>query len=235
MKTRVMVWDLPVRTFHWMLAGSFAAAYLLSETEKLRNIHVMFGYTVLGLVAFRLVWGFFGSRYARFRSFLYTPREAFAYLRGLLRGGRTDYVGHNPAGSYAIWLILGLAALTGVTGYATYNEIGGDALEEFHELLANAWLLVVGVHISGVIVSSLFHHENLARSMVTGYRQGEPGQAIRGAAVGVGALLLTGVLGFWGWTLAGGGPAAAVSADDGEYAAAAGLVAQHDDDDDDDD
>lgn len=226
---KALIWDLPVRTFHWMLAGSFTGAYLLAESERLRNIHVMFGYTVLGLVAFRLLWGFIGTRYARFGSFTFSPAEVLAYLRSLPGRARARYLGHNPAGSIAIWVILGLAALTGATGYLTFNEIGGDALEETHEFLANAWLVVVFAHIAGVLVDSLLHRENLARAMVTGYKQAEPAAAIRGGAVGVGALVLSAVLAFWGWTLAGGGPAAAVG---GEDAAAARIAAvDHDDDD----
>ncbi len=224
MKDKVLIWDLPVRVFHWMLASSFAGAYLLAETERLRNIHVMFGYTVLGLVAFRLLWGFAGSRYARFSSFLYRPRDVLAYLRNALRGGAPRYVGHNPAGSLAIWTILALAALTGVTGYATYNEIGGDAAEEIHEFLANAWLVVVGAHIAGVLVSSFLHRENLARAMVTGYKEAQPCEAAGRPAYAVGGLVLAGVLGFWLWTVAPGELPTATLADAGSREVA-GLVA----------
>jgi cytochrome b len=118
-----------------------------------------------------------------------------------LRGDRPHYVGHNPAGSLAIWAILILAGLTGLSGYATYNEFGGDALEEVHEFLANAWLMVVGMHIAGVVVSSLLDHENLARAMITGYKRAEPAAAIRSGVYGLGSLVLISVLGFWGWTL----------------------------------
>ncbi len=201
MQDKALIWDLPVRVFHWTLATSFAGAYLLADGERLRNIHVMFGYTVLGLVVFRLVWGLTGTRYAQFRSFMYRPREMANYVRGLLRGDRPHYVGHNPAGSLAIWAILILAGLTGLSGYATYNEFGGDALEEVHEFLANAWLMVVGMHIAGVVVSSLLDHENLARAMITGYKRAEPAAGIRSGVYGLGSLVLISVLGFWGWTL----------------------------------
>jgi cytochrome b len=226
MKHKVLVWDLPVRTFHWILAASFATAYLLAETERLRNIHVTLGYTVLGLLAFRVVWGFVGTRYARFRSFLYSPREALDYLAGLVRGRGRHYLGHNPAGSFAVWALLGLAALTGATGYATYNDIGGDIAEELHEFLANAWLLVVGIHVAGVVLSSFLHHENLARAMLTGYKQAEPGEGIRRAAYGLGTVMIVAVAGFWLWTLTAPGPAAAESA---TAALDAGHLADSDD------
>lgn len=199
---RVLIWDLPVRVFHWVLVASFAGAYWLSETERLRDVHVMFGYTVLGLVAFRLVWGFVGTRYARFTSFLFSPREAVDYLRSLFRRADRHFPGHNPAGSFAIWAILGLAALTGITGYATYNEIGGDAVEEVHEILANGWLWVVGIHIAGVILGSLLHRENLVGAMITGYKRAGAAAGVRGTfAAFVGVALLAGVAGYWALTL----------------------------------
>ena len=191
---RVLIWDLPVRVFHWALVVSFAGAYWLSETERLRNIHVMFGYTVLGLVAFR--------------SFLFSPREAAAYVRSLFRRSDPRFLGHNPAGSIAIWAILGVAALTGMTGYATYNEIGGDAVEEVHEILANGWLWLVGIHVAGVMVGSLLHRENLVGAMITGYKRAEASAGVRGTfAAIVGVALLSGVLGYWALSLGGGTPA----------------------------
>jgi cytochrome b len=168
---RVLVWDLPVRVFHWGLVATFSGAYLLSETERLRNIHVNLGYVMLGLVALRLVWGLVGSRHARFADFRYRPAEALAYLRGLVTGTAPRFLGHNPAGSYAVWAILGLAILTGASGYATYNEFGGELVEELHEFFANAWLGVVGLHIAGVVIGSLAHRENLPAAMVSGYKR----------------------------------------------------------------
>jgi len=201
---RVLIWDLPVRVFHWALAASFAGAYCLSESERLRNVHVMFGYTVLGLVVFRLTWGFVGTRYARFRSFFYSPREVVAYVRSLFSHSDPRFLGHNPAGSFAIWAILALAALTGGTGYATYSELGGDALEEAHEFLANAWLFVVGFHIAGVLLGSLLHRENLVAAMVTGYKRAEATAGIRSSFAAIlGVAMLSGILGYWGLSLAG--------------------------------
>lgn len=172
-KNRILVWDLPTRWFHWLLALSFAGAWLTSESERYSALHVMLGYTLLGLIAFRLVWGFAGTRYARFKDFAYTPAKVVQYVKSLVSGKPEHYLGHNPAGAVAIFLLLALGLTTGISGWLLYNDIGGEAFEEVHEFLANSMLVVVGVHIAGVIVSSFLHRENLARAMVTGYKQGE--------------------------------------------------------------
>jgi cytochrome b len=153
MNQHILVWDVPTRIFHWLLALSFVVAYLTSESERYRDIHVVLGYTMLGLLGFRLLWGFFGTRYARFRAFLFNPREISAYLLSLFKGKPAHYVGHNPAGSVAIWLLLALGISSGVTGVMLFQDIGGDVLEELHEFTSNAMLAVVIIHIAGVVLS----------------------------------------------------------------------------------
>lgn len=196
--TRILVWDAPTRVFHWLLAASFAGAYLTSESERFRDIHVLLGYTLLGLIGFRLLWGFVGTRHARFRAFAFGPRQVIGYVRSLLSPAPKHYVGHNPAGSWAIYLILGLGILCGITGYASYAEIGGDWMEELHESIAGGMLAVVVIHVSGVIVSSLLHRENLVRSMINGYKTGPVSQGIRRAWWPVAAGIVALVIGFWG-------------------------------------
>jgi cytochrome b len=198
MKSRILVWDLPTRWFHWLLALSFAGAWLTGDSELYRDIHLMLGYTLLGLIAFRLLWGFVGTRYARFADFAYSPAAVVRYAKSLLSRQPEHYLGHNPAGAVAIFLLLALGIASGVSGWLAYNEIGGEWLEEGHELFSNLMLAVVGVHIAGVIMSSWFHRENLTRAMVTGYKQGEPDAAIRKRRWLPAALLLAAVAGFWG-------------------------------------
>ncbi len=196
-KAKVLVWDLPTRVCHWLLALSFAGAYLTAESERLRDVHVMLGYTMLGLVGFRLVWGFIGTRYARFASFAYGPRQVMSYIKSLFTRAPQHYLGHNPAGSWAIYALLCLSALAAAAGYATYNDIGGHAMEEAHEALANGLLALVMVHIAGVVASSLLHGENLVRSMITGYKPGVAGAGIRYRHRIVGAMLVGSVAAFW--------------------------------------
>ena len=197
MTQRILVWDIPTRLFHWLLALSFTGAFVTAESERFRDVHVLLGYTFAGLIAFRLLWGFIGTRYAHFSSFRFTPGEVGRYLGSLFTRLPRHYLGHNPAGSLAIFLMLGLGIVTALAGYATYNDFGGEWLEELHEGAANAMLIVVFVHIAGVIVSSLLHRENLVRSMINGRKLGEQREGIRYAHAWLGALLLAAVIGFW--------------------------------------
>jgi cytochrome b len=196
-KTRILVWDLPVRVFHWLLAISFAGAYVTAESERFRDIHVALGYTVLGLLAFRLIWAIVGSRYARLSSFAFGPRAVLGYLVSLAKFRPAHYVGHNPAGSWVIYLLVALGLVTGAAGYATYNDIGGKWLEDLHEGAATFMLTLVVVHIAGVLVSSLMHRENLVKAMVTGYKPGRPEQAIRSARWITGIALAASVAVLW--------------------------------------
>lgn len=196
-KKRVLVWDLPTRVFHWLLAASFAGAFLTAESERMRDIHVMLGYTMLGLIAFRLLWGFVGTRYARFGSFAFGPRSVIEYLKSMFSRTPQHYLGHNPAGSWAIYALLALTVVTGLTGYAVYNDIGGGWAEELHEASANLMLAVVILHIAGVVASSLRHRENLVRSMVGGYKAGNAQDGIRSRHRWLAAVLVFAVIGFW--------------------------------------
>ncbi|MGA7177996.1 MAG: cytochrome b/b6 domain-containing protein [Thiobacillaceae bacterium] len=198
MKSRILVWDVPTRVFHWLLALSFAGAWITAESERHRDVHVMLGYTLLGLIAFRLVWGLVGTRYARFSDFVRSPSAAIRYLKSILSKQPEHHVGHNPAGAIAILLLLVLGIASGISGWMTFNELGGEWLEESHGLLSNLMLAVVGMHIVGVVAGSLIHRENLARAMVTGRKDGEPIEGIRKKRLIPALVLLTLLAGFWG-------------------------------------
>jgi cytochrome b len=197
MNHRVLVWDVPTRVFHWLLVVSFGGAFLTAESERYRDIHVVLGYTLLGLIAFRLVWGFVGSRYAQFRSFLFKPSVIIAYIASLLKAKPGHYVGHNPAGSVSVYLLLALGIAVGISGVVIFQDIGGDALEELHEAVAYGMLAVVALHLVGVLTSSLMHRENLVRSMITGLKQAKPGDGIRRAHFLLGVIMLAVVVAFW--------------------------------------
>jgi cytochrome b len=197
--SRTLVWDLPVRVFHWLLAASFGVAWLTAESERWQLVHISAGYTMAGLVAFRLLWGVFGTRHARFGAFVRGPRAVLSYLRSIVRGRPEHHVGHNPAGALAIVALLVLTALTVASGWANYNELGGHGVGELHEGLATTMLALVGVHVAAVIASSWLHGENLVAAMVHGRKPVPPREGIRSAWRSVAIVLVAGVLGFWAW------------------------------------
>lgn len=208
MKNRILVWDAPTRVFHWALAASFLGAFLTAESERQRDLHVLFGYTMVGLIAFRLVWALVGTRYARFGAIAYGPAALRRYVASMLRGRPERTVGHNPPGALAIPALLGMILATAASGYAVYEELGGEWLEEAHEVLAFATLALVGVHVVGVLASSLLHRENLVRSMITGTKRGSPAEAISGPRRFVALLLLAAIAAAWVPALVDRGPGA---------------------------
>lgn len=228
---RTLVWDLPVRLVHAGLIASFAGAWLTAESERWQWLHMAFGLTMAGLVVFRLAWGLVGSRHARFASFVRGPSSVVRYLRSLVSARPEHHVGHNPAGGWAVLALLGLAVAVTATGIANWQEIGGHAVEELHEGIATALLILVGVHVAAVLVSSRLHRENLIAAMVDGRKAAAPSESSGRPRRMVAALLAAAVLGFWGWwwTQPVGGP------DDGRAAVTIGDTRHglgRDDDDD---
>lgn len=207
---QVLVWDLPVRIFHWLMVACFAGAWLTAESESWRLVHVTLGYTMLALVALRIVWGFAGTRHARFSDFVRGPSAVVAYLKSIVAGRPAHFVGHNPAGAVAILALLALTLLVGATGYGAYN--GADWLEEVHEGAANTMLAVIFVHVAGVVIGSLLHRENLVRAMFTGRKQGQSSDAIPSARWGAAVALLAVVAGLWWFQSQQGALPAPVSA-----------------------
>jgi cytochrome b len=193
----MLVWDVPTRVFHWLLVVSFAGAFLTAESERYRDIHVVLGYTLLGLIIFRLVWGLIGTRYALFRSFWYKPSEIKAYVVSLFKSKPKHYVGHNPAGSVAVFALLALGIASGVSGIVVFEDVGGDMLEEVHDLVSYGMLAVVVLHVAGVLISSVLHRENLVRAMITGFKSVQPNQAISRTHVWLGVIMLVAVVTFW--------------------------------------
>lgn len=186
--SEIKVWDPLVRLFHWALVAAFTIAYLTED--ELKNLHIWAGYTVLGLVSFRVLWGLIGTRHARFGDFVYRPSVVVAYLKDILSAHPRRYLGHNPAGGAMVIVLLLSLLLTTVSGMAVFgvedqagplagwtSGMGHDAeeaFEEVHEFFANFALFLVVLHIAGVIVGSIQHHENLPRAMITGRKRWEP-------------------------------------------------------------
>lgn len=178
----IKVWDLPIRIFHWLLVVGFFVAYLTED--ELLTLHVWAGYLVLGLLIFRLFWGFVGNDYARFSNFLCGPAKSFSYVKDAIALKSKRYLGHNPAGAAMIALLiisLFMTVISGLVVYAADQNLGplagivGSSNEKFweeaHEIAANFTLLLVFVHVVGVAFESVIHNENLAKAMWNGYKK----------------------------------------------------------------
>jgi cytochrome b len=191
----IRVWDPLVRVFHWGLVGAFALAWITAEESG--GLHEWAGYAALLLIAVRVLWGFVGTRYARFKQFVRAPGAVMTYLGESLRGSEPRYIGHNPAGAAMILVILLTMSGTAFTGWLLaepsrqamlpalpqivapaladenegYGAAGEETLEEVHEILANLMLLLIALHVGGVVLASLHHRENLVRAMITGEKR----------------------------------------------------------------
>jgi cytochrome b len=209
---RSLIWDIPTRLFHWLFAISFAVAWVTTASDRWLSIHSFFGYLMLGLIGFRLVWGFAGGHYARFASFLYSPKEGLAYLRELAAKKAQRHVGHNPAGSQAIYLMLILGLAICVSGVFTQGGeeqhsvaagalsiSTGTMLKQAHKLISIVMLLLVIGHVAAVVFDSWLHMENLALSMMTGMKEVPDGSAESKSCGRVGVLLLVSVAAFAVW------------------------------------
>jgi cytochrome b len=209
---RTLVWDSPTRLFHWLLVTCFAGAWLTSTSDRWLSIHIFLGYGMLGLIGFRLAWGFVGGRYARFASFVVGPLAGLRYLRDLATRRDAAYLGHNPAASLAIIAMLVLGVAVGLTGLFTQGgEEGHGAVtglisigaaagwKRAHEVLAILMMAMVGGHLTGVAVGSWLHKENLPLSMITGTKAA-PDDAVASRpfhAVAAVMALLVAVFGGW--------------------------------------
>jgi cytochrome b len=197
MPRRVLIWDVPTRAFHWLQVSSFGAAYLVAFSERLRNYHVALGYILLGLLVFRLLWGFIGTRYARFGSFLFNPKEIVDYLLTMLKGKPLHYLGHNPAGSMSVWLLLSLGIFICVTGVFALQDDASDLVVAMHGVSTNIMLGVILLHLVGVLVSSVMHRENLVSSMLTGFKSARLDEGIQRAYGWLGVVMAIAVVVFW--------------------------------------
>jgi cytochrome b len=182
----VKVWDLFIRCFHWTMVMGFATAYISGEVHA-SKIHVVVGYGLCVLLAARVFWGFKGSEYARFRSFIFPVSELRAYVRAMFKGHPKHYFGHNPAGALMVFALIGFLALLFTSGLLTLGTIDFEGPLEFlanqvsdetsyafrhlHEFLPAVGLVLVFLHVLGVIAGSIQHNENLVRAMLTGKKK----------------------------------------------------------------
>ncbi len=182
----VVVWDLFVRIFHWSLvAGVTTAAitgFFIGATAI--DVHVWVGIALLALVIARVAWGFFGSSFARFATFVVGPRAVLRHIVELQEGTAGRHLGHNPLGAWMIMAILAVITFLAVSGLIIWGGIFAhgpllgfydydDALPFLwiHWWVALGLLALIALHISGAIFESLRVHENLLQAMITGFKE----------------------------------------------------------------
>jgi cytochrome b len=187
---RIRVWDLPTRLFHWGLVLAVAITFIPAGDDAWLRLHVTTGFVVLGLILFRLAWGFIGNRYALFSSFVRPWRDVQNYLAVLFGPNRIRFIGHNPVAGWMVLSLLGIILLICLTGILVFGgEEGrgplggllpytwGVTIKEVHAVASYIFLGMIGIHVAGVFAESLLHHENLLKAMWTGDKEVEPAQS----------------------------------------------------------
>ena len=197
------VTDAPTRMFHWLFALCFVGAYLTADSERLRLVHVALGYTMPGLLGFRLLYGWFGPRQARLSALWGKLSVAPQWLRSLRSGPVNWRQGQNLLMAGAIVSMLLLVLPLVLSGHATFNEWGGDwvteGMEEVHEFLGELFLILVVLHLGFLLGLSLWRRRNLAGPMLTGRMEGVGPDLVRRNHRWLAVLLLAGVMSYWTW------------------------------------
>lgn len=167
----VRVWDRFVRFFHWTLAGCVLVNFFVLDDGD--TLHQWLGYTASALVVARVVWGFVGSRYARFSDFFPTPARLRHHMRQMLARTPDPHVGHNPLGAVMMLALMALVLALGLTGLlqTTDRYWGDEWMQALHEGLANALIALVGLHAGAALVMGRLERINLVKAMVTGIKQ----------------------------------------------------------------
>ncbi|MDP2882246.1 MAG: cytochrome b/b6 domain-containing protein [Azonexus sp.] len=196
---RIRLWDLPTRLFHWLLVLAFVVAIVSGQVGgKLIDVHGKIGLAIVGLIAFRLVWGFAGSTYARFAQFFPTPARIKVYLKGEWRG-----LGHNPLGGLSVFSLIFLLTVQVASGlfanddiafvgplYELVSKVLSDRLTGIHHLLSNVLIALVVLHVVAVAFHGHFKKDDLIKPMLTGWKEGVSGEPARGGGLKVSIVAL---------------------------------------------
>lgn len=181
---KIKVWDLPTRLFHWFLVLAYVGAYFTSESEWLLEYHAAAGYIALGLIVFRILWGFTGNRYARFSDFIKGWGEVKSYILRMIRLDIPRFLGHNPAVGLVVLFMLLITAVISLTGVIVYGGEEGRGIaagfftfktaiivRAIHLFLAYLAVVMIVTHISAALIHHFILKENIIYSMFTGYKE----------------------------------------------------------------
>ncbi|MGE8486144.1 MAG: cytochrome b/b6 domain-containing protein [Pseudomonas sp.] len=166
-----IIWDPLVRSTHWLVASIVLANLVFLESGD--ALHRWGGYGACGLVLIRTVWGFIGTKHARFSDWFPKPSVLLPYLRLLTQGKEPRVLGHNPAGAVMMLFMWVLVLSLGGTGFLMGTDLyfGEEWLQDLHSLLSDILLVSVGIHVFSALVVSWRHKENLISSMITGRKR----------------------------------------------------------------
>jgi cytochrome b len=177
--SEVRVWDPLLRIAHWTLVASILAAWITTELklDAAKRAHEWTGYAALAVIALRIAWGWIGPRYARFGQFVRSPAWTLSYVRAAFASSEPRYLGHNPLGGWMVVALLAASAGAGLSGWLSVTDRfwGVEWVQELHEALADALFALAGLHLAGVVFTSLRHRENLVLAMFTGRKQARSG------------------------------------------------------------
>ncbi len=226
---KVAVWDFAIRLFHWLLVLLILGSYLTAEVFRTVDYqwHKLIGYTVLGLLLFRLMWGFVGGRHARFASFVRGPAAVLRYLGTLGTRHPEGHAGHNPLGALSVLALLLSLAVQATSGLFVDDEILASGplasaasagtrslMGAIHAINFNVLLTLIGLHLAAIAYYAVWKRDDLVRPMVTGRKRGlppeahaappSPWRALLVALIAAG-LVVTIVLGLPEWLPGGGG------------------------------
>lgn len=175
---RVLAFDLPIRLFHWIFTLLFVTAIVIANTvdddSVIFSYHMMAGMT-LGFVLFlRIIWGFIGSTYARFNSFMVKPSQLIGYFKEMFRSSTKRYLNHNPASSIAALVMFICVIGLGLTGYRMTT--GAEGIKDVHEFFAQLFVVTAIAHIIGVVYHQVRHRDGMITSMFDGKKDAVDGQ-----------------------------------------------------------
>ena len=167
----IIVWDPFVRIFHWSLVSCVLLNQFVLESGE--TAHEWTGYLASALVLARVVWGFIGSKYARFADFFPTPNRLMRHFSALRKGQHPQYAGHNPLGALMMLALMAAVVFLGLTGWMQTTDayFGEEWLMELHEWLANGLLIAAGLHGAAAVLMGRYERVNLVQAMITGIKQ----------------------------------------------------------------
>ena len=194
---RVLVWDAPTRVCNGLLAVCFAGAYGTAGLEGWESAHATLGYTAGGLALFRIVWGFVGTRYARFSESIQSPAAVARYVAQIPYGWGKRYLGHSPVCAIIAMVFLVLVLVLGATGWMALGASPSASMAQWHGGIAAVALGLVGLHLAGAVLSSWRAGENLFSTILHGTQLGHPSEAIHTPRRSVAVLIVAAVSGFW--------------------------------------